>query len=85
MNEKQYIKGFNSGYSIKRYSPELYDKLSKAMETNSEYLGGFKDGGQQRIHEEKKLGKSEDQIIDIDKSGFVDKTPDKEKDREINK
>ena len=60
MEEKEptpeYIKGFNQGYILHNYKPELATSLSKAKfsKENQEYLLGFKNGISQRELEQTK-------------------------------
>jgi hypothetical protein len=53
MDEKDYIKGFNEGYSISREMPEIAEALSKAS-GKGDRLNGFKDGRNQLIEERMK-------------------------------
>lgn len=85
MNEKKYISGFNAGYFLKRYHPELFDKLSKTMETDNDYLSGFKDGADQRSTEETKHSPEHFEEIDIDKDLSQSRTQDKSKDKDFDK
>lgn len=41
--ETDYEKGYNSGYTIAKYTPDLADKLAKT-EMNVAYIEGFIDG-----------------------------------------
>lgn len=54
MNEQEnmdlYIKGFNQGYMIAVYEPELSEKLSKTTGESS-FIAGIKDGRQQYLDE----------------------------------
>lgn len=45
-----YLKGFNEGYLLKKYLPELADKLLQA-ESHSSRSNGFKDGVTEYVHE----------------------------------
>ena len=43
--EQQYIKGFNHGYLLTKYLPDLVAKLVKHIkETTNDYLSGFFSG-----------------------------------------
>ena len=57
MNEKEnmdlYIKGFNQGYMIAAYEPELSEKLSKTTGESS-FISGIQDGRQQYLDEKLK-------------------------------
>ncbi|MET3125439.1 hypothetical protein ABID42_000527 [Arcicella rosea] len=54
MNEQEntdlYIKGFNQGYMIAAYEPELSEKLSKTTGESS-FISGIQDGRQQYLDE----------------------------------
>lgn len=43
MNTEKYIKGFNHRYIIKKYNPELYNRIVQT--TENDYIHGIKDGG----------------------------------------
>jgi len=51
-NEKKYIVGFNNGYLIARYHPDLFEKLEKNLDSKNEYLQGLLFG--KREHEVEK-------------------------------
>jgi len=43
-NRIQYISGFNSGYIMAKYHPELFEKLSEGTTLSNSFLEGFKAG-----------------------------------------
>lgn len=52
MDEKEYIKGFNSGYLLSKHDPELLEKILKTP-NDSGYLKGMETGKKQ--HDREKL------------------------------
>jgi hypothetical protein len=78
MNEENYIKGFNEGYSLSKEVPEIADILSKAS-GDSDRLNGFKDGRSQYINERLK----EKRPSWLTSKGFSkdDKEPEKSNDK----
>lgn len=51
--EPEYLKGFNEGYTISQYMPELAEKLAK-IDSDFTRMVGFKDGRQQYQKEQAK-------------------------------
>ncbi len=51
--DPEYQKGFNEGYTMKKYLPEIADKLADAMGDSSRGLG-FKDGRQELLVEQQR-------------------------------
>lgn len=47
MDEQEYIKGFNNGYSLKEHKPLLFETVSKGLIEDTPYRTGFRDGGNQ--------------------------------------
>lgn len=41
MQEQEYIKGFNHGYLLAKYLPDLLNKLISGLTQTSDYLSGF--------------------------------------------
>jgi hypothetical protein len=39
--EEQFTRGFNSGYLLAKYLPELKSKISKGLNDESSYIKGF--------------------------------------------
>lgn len=53
-NIEQYQKGFNEGYLLAKFLPDLSRKLEQIKESNDR-LNGIKDGRDQFIEEKKKI------------------------------
>jgi hypothetical protein len=53
MDQDQFIKGFNHGYTLSQKEPELLAKLLKAPNDKSDYFQGLVHG--QKEHEKEKL------------------------------
>ena len=51
LEEKIYQTGFNAGYYIKSYSPILFEKLAKGVDSDNPYLEGFVNGGNEHTLE----------------------------------
>lgn len=70
---EKYVEGFNSGYIIRRESPELAKKLLDALKEQDDYIQGLKDGKEQFEREldieiERELDRhNKDQSPSIDK------------------
>lgn len=70
---KEYIKGFNSGYIIAQYEPELAQQLTQAPDKDNDFFKGFTSGTKEYERERSSkenrnvaLGKDNKQI-DYDK------------------
>ena len=49
---KDYIKGFNHGYSLQRYEPEIVKSITAGIkDKNSDYVIGIQDGKAEMILE----------------------------------
>ncbi|MEQ8579487.1 MAG: hypothetical protein RIC57_01295 [Balneola sp.] len=49
---KDYLKGFNHGYSLQRYEPEMVKSITKGIkDKNSDYAVGIQDGKAEMILE----------------------------------
>jgi len=46
-NEKQFVTGFNHGYLLAKYLPELLVKLIKSLKPANEYFQGFFSGSKE--------------------------------------
>tara|TARA_R100000005_G_C4874917_1_gene129490 strand:- start:320 stop:589 length:270 start_codon:yes stop_codon:yes gene_type:complete len=44
---QKYIEGFNSGYVIRKESPELAEKLIETLNDQGDYIQGLRDGKHQ--------------------------------------
>lgn len=62
MSEQQYIQGFNNGYTLARYEPNLVTKITKNLSPTNDYLDGFFSG-----KEEFELENSRDQLHSLQK------------------
>jgi hypothetical protein len=52
-----YIKGFNSGYKLAEFNPELWDKLKSSLSQGNEFERGLVEGAQEfRQNKEKMRG-----------------------------
>lgn len=67
MDIEKYTKGFNHGYVIKKYQPELYNKLIKTSIKNN-YLQGLEDGGNELQREKIKTLTRLQQLKNLDQS-----------------
>ena len=68
-SEKELIEGFNSGYIIAKYEPELAAKLEKGLQPTNEYTKGLL-LGQKEFEKEKDIQKappSKDHDKDIER------------------
>ncbi len=45
--EPTYIKGFNDGYKLAKFQPELYAKLSDSLSQDNEYERGILEGAKE--------------------------------------
>jgi len=75
--DKKFTKGFNNGYLLAKYQPDLFEKIEKSSNPANEYFKGMLSGGKEYEHE-KKIIRLEDQKqkkIDPkhDKANNVDK------------
>ena len=51
--EKQFAKGFNNGYLIAKYQPDLFAKLEKNMDSSNHYVQGLLFGKKEHDAEKK--------------------------------
>lgn len=75
IQEQQYIKGFNHGYTLSRYEPGLTTKIIKNLNPANDYLSGFFSG-----KEEWELEQSRSQLDEIQR--LRDNSKDREQDKE---
>ncbi|MFT4969488.1 MAG: hypothetical protein ACI9O4_001235 [Chitinophagales bacterium] len=74
-NEKDFIKGFNQGYTINKYDKKNFELLSKGFVEPNEYTDGFSEGGkeastekeQSRLNELGDLRKDLDRDLNMDR------------------
>ena len=45
--EPTYVKGFNDGYKLAKFSPQLFEKLKGSLNADVEYDSGILDGASQ--------------------------------------
>lgn len=58
-----YIAGFNSGYKLQKYSPELFEKLKGSLDESRDYDRGLVEGAKEWDREKEKARLAElDQI-----------------------
>lgn len=75
----KYIEGFNSGYVIRKESPELAKKLIETLKEQSDYIQGLKDG---KYQFEKELDKEIHRWAEQHKENLKDQpSPEKGKDK----
>jgi hypothetical protein len=78
--EPEYVRGFNEGYTIAQYNPELAEKLSN-IDSDFIRLAGFKDGRKQYQIEQVR-----DRLpnwLKNDRFNKEQKTPDRSKDKDV--
>jgi len=66
--ENQYIEGFNNGYLLSKYEPQLLQKISPNLQASNQYLDGLLEGKQQQEREVFK--KSLSQLSDLRNKGL---------------
>ncbi|MCW3128260.1 MAG: hypothetical protein JWO03_3918 [Bacteroidetes bacterium] len=52
--EPNYVKGFNDGYKLARYSPDLFEKLKESLSQDKDYDSGVLAGAEQWEKEKEK-------------------------------
>ena len=52
--EPNYTKGFNDGYKLARYSPDLFEKLKESLSEDRDYDSGVLAGAEQWEKEKEK-------------------------------
>jgi hypothetical protein len=52
--EKQFAKGFNSGYLIAKHQPDLFAKIEKNLDSKNEFVQGLL-FGKEELEKEKKV------------------------------
>ncbi len=56
--DKTFIRGFNDGHIIGLYAQEVADQMVESMQTDNDYLFGFKSGleeGDRERHEQERM------------------------------
>ena len=62
---KEYIKGFNSGYLLRKHKPMLMKELEDGIKPTSPYVQGLLDGNKEYERElDRKLEKIQDKSLD---------------------
>lgn len=68
----EYLKGFNQGYYIQQSNPKLASSVANGINSPSDYLDGFNDGGKeyemeriQREFDEIEKSRSQDRDNDL--------------------
>jgi hypothetical protein len=51
--DKKFTKGFNNGYLIAKYQPDLFEKIEKSSNSGNEYFKGMLSGKKEYDHEKK--------------------------------
>lgn len=51
---KQYLKGFNAGYTLEMYKPELMAKILPSIEVTNEYYDGLFNGSKIAIKDKER-------------------------------
>lgn len=74
-----YLKGFNNGYILSKYSPELAEKLSQ-VKSESPRMEGFRDGRTEFVNEKSHYPQwlKRDFSKGLDTKDKGDREPDKE-------
>ena len=75
--EKSYTQGFNAGFKLAEYQPELWEKLKPSLSMDSEYERGILEGAAE--YETKKEKTRENDLENIRKSKDKDKTISKDR------
>jgi hypothetical protein len=67
-DELTYTKGFNAGYKLQKYSPELFEMLKDSLGQENEYNRGLKEGAAQADKEKEQQRMQELESIQNDQS-----------------
>lgn len=76
-DEKTYIKGFNSGYKLSQFTPELWEKLKPSLSKANEYEKGLIEGAEEFLRTKEK-----DRFEEL---GSIRKQKDNRVDRDISR
>ncbi|MBS1617394.1 MAG: hypothetical protein JST76_02695 [Bacteroidetes bacterium] len=77
--EKTYLEGFNVGFRMRQYNPELWEKLKPSLNNENDFERGVSEGAEE--YEKTKTQTREDEINKIRSN----KNQEKEKDQELNR
>jgi len=69
-----YVKGFNDGYKLAKFQPELFEKLKESLSQDNEYDTGILAGAEQWQQEKEKQ-----RLAELDQLG--DREPEQEIER----
>jgi hypothetical protein len=72
--EPNYTKGFNQGYKLARYSPEIFEKLKESLHQENEFDKGILEGAEQWNKE-----KEQNRLAELNQ---LSQEPDRQKDLE---
>lgn len=75
--DQQFIQGFNHGYLLARYMPDLTSKIIKGINSTSDYFQGFFSGGK-----EWELESSRNQLDDLKRIRMQSKSRDRNIERD---
>lgn len=50
-NEKEFIKGYNQGYILKKFDGPSFESLINGFRDNNDYTEGFSEGGKEAVKE----------------------------------
>lgn len=80
----KYIKGFNSGYTLRQHSPKLAKELIDLLKEQSDFIQGLKDGKEQFEKEmDKEIHRwAEQHKANVDQEASIKKEKDKDKGRD---
>ena len=81
---EKYIKGFNSGYTLRQHSPKLAKELIDLLKEQSDYIQGLKDGKEQFEKEmDKEIHRwAEQHKANVDQEPSIKKEKGKDKGRD---
>jgi hypothetical protein len=69
---RNYTDGFNSGYKLNKYTPELFDKLKDSLNPDIDYDRGLLEGAAQAVLEKEQQRMNELQQLQGDKENEQD-------------
>lgn len=67
MEDKKYLDGYNQGYRLNLYSPELFDKLKDSLNAENEYESGLLEGALEADKERERQRLKQLQSLTADK------------------
>ena len=70
---KEYVKGFNSGYLLRKHKPMLMKELEDGIKPTSPYVQGLLDGNKEYERElDRKLDRMQEKSVEKGKDKGVD-------------